>query len=180
MAKRDLITQEFVKECFQYDQETGLLTRKKRTSNRINVGDAAGYKDYRGYLMVQVGGVLCSVHRVAWLYTYGEWPKGHVDHINRNTTDNRICNLRDVTPSENQHNRKLSKANKSGYLGVCWSKEMNKWSAHICKDRKKIYLGCYEDVKEAANAYAEASKFLHPMRSENIDGLPLPSAFTNA
>lgn len=52
MAKRDLITQEFVKECFNYNPETGILTRAKRTSNRINVGDVAGYLNHHGYLMV--------------------------------------------------------------------------------------------------------------------------------
>lgn len=175
MAKRDLITQEFVRECFNYNPETGILTRAKRTSNRVNVGDFAGYKNKSGYLMVQVGGVLCSVHRVVWLYVHGYWPNGHVDHINRNTTDNRLSNLRVLTPSENQHNSRMPKNNTSGFIGVNWNADMRKWTAKICLNRKQTYLGSYSRIEDAAQAYKHASMQLHPARLENM-----ARAFTTA
>jgi hypothetical protein len=174
MAKRDLITQEFVKECFNYSPETGVLTRAKRTSNRVNVGDVSGYKNHHGYLMVQVGGVLCSVHRVAWMYVNGVWPSGHLDHINRDRTDNKISNLRDVTPAENQHNSRIPKNNTSGHIGVNWNCEINKWVAKICLNCKQTYLGCFEKLEDAVLAYKTASLKMHPKRLENMsDALPI-------
>lgn len=102
------------------------------------------------------------------MYTYGHWPKGHLDHINRDRTDNRIENLRDITPAENQHNSNVLKNNTSGFRGVNWSSDMGKWVAKICINRKQIYLGAFKRVEDAANAYLSASKELHPLRFENL------------
>jgi hypothetical protein len=79
-----------------------------------------------------------------------------VDHINRNPLDNRKSNLRIGTMSDNQHNRKLSKNNKSGIIGV--QKQLNKWNASICVNYKKFNLGTYEKFEEAIVARLQAEK----------------------
>ena len=79
------------------------------------------------------------------------------DHINRNPLDNRLLNLRFCTSSENCMNRKIEIRNKSGYKGVSWNKNMKKWRARIGISNKKIVLGYFDDLKEAALAYNKAA-----------------------
>lgn len=69
-------------------------------------------------------------HRIKPL-THGEWPKGYIDHINRIKTDNRPCNLRDVSAQINRHNRGQDRRNTSGVTGVNWNKKLRKWHAQI-------------------------------------------------
>ena len=57
-----------------------------------------------GYLEIRVGGKNYPAHRMAWFLTHKRWP-GIIDHINRTKTDNRLCNLREVTPAENNRNK---------------------------------------------------------------------------
>lgn len=57
-----------------------------------------------------------KLHRMAWFYVHGEWPKGQIDHINHDRKDNRIANLRVVDNTENHRNRPLQSSNKTGLL----------------------------------------------------------------
>jgi dCMP deaminase len=81
-----------------------------------------------------------------------------VDHINCNGLDNRISNLRIVSRSLNNANHsKLASHNKSGYTGVSWNKQQNKWHSIIQVNKKQIHLGFFEDKIEAALAYNEGA-----------------------
>jgi hypothetical protein len=86
-----------------------------------------------------------------------------VDHINKNTLDNRRCNLRVCTSSENQMNRGKTKANTSGFKGVNCEKrkKRKKYRARITADKKTFYLGNFEKVSDAGAAYKEAVKVYH-------------------
>lgn len=79
-----------------------------------------------------------------------------VDHINHNTLDNRKCNLRICTPTQNNMNRGIQSNNTSGVTGVFWNKACNKWKATISINKKQIHLGLYEDFEEAVRARKEA------------------------
>ena len=72
------------------------------------------------------------------------------DHINRDKLDNRRSNLRTVTTIENQRNTNTRKDNKSGYKGVTWNKQRNKWHVSIRVDTKLIFLGLYSNLQEAS------------------------------
>ena len=80
-----------------------------------------------------------------------------VDHINHNVLDNRKENLRICSIAENIRNSKLRANNTSGYKGVCWLKRDNKWLANITFNSKTIYLGKYNDIIDAAQAYNDAA-----------------------
>jgi hypothetical protein len=117
----------------RYDPESGafhwLTYRRRRNGTRPRPGDRAD-KQIGRYMRVSVmGGVFA--HRLAFYLMTGKWPDGVVDHINRNPTDNRWCNLRDVSHKENLLNQSLSKNNKSGHIGVSKTAS-GYWRAEYC------------------------------------------------
>jgi hypothetical protein len=86
-------------------------------------------------------------------------PGMEVDHINRNTLDNRRANLRICTRAENCRNRQRRSNNISGVKGVCrLPGRPSKWRAGIRVDGKFISLGCFQTTKEAAQAYDKAAR----------------------
>jgi len=94
---------------------------------------------------------------VLWALTYNEWPEFDIDHINGIRHDNRIENLRAVSRSENLKNVRLRDENTSGFTGVYWAADRNKWRAEICSDGVKIKIGSFSTLEEAVRARAEAN-----------------------
>ena len=152
------LTAEYLRSILNYDPETGIFTRKVRTANRVKVGDVAGCKNSEGYLGIKICSRTHQAHRLAWMYVYGEWPTGQIDHINRIRTDNRIANLREVSHKQNNQNRSKPSNNTSGHPGVSWHKQRSKWLAHIKHNQKKIHLGCFNTIEEAIAARKAAEK----------------------
>jgi hypothetical protein len=83
------------------------------------------------------------------------------DHKDRDGLNNCRYNLRPATVSQNQCNANKPKNNTSGYKGISWHKQDRKWRARIQTNRKPIYLGCYDNLKEAADVYNEAACKYH-------------------
>jgi hypothetical protein len=83
-----------------------------------------------------------------------------VDHINLDKLNNSKANLRVCTRYENQLNKSLTKNNTSGFKGVSWRKKDKKWKAQISVDKKTIFIGLFDNIIDAANAYdLEAIKY---------------------
>ncbi len=79
------------------------------------------------------------------------------DHHNQNKLDNRRSNLRSATKGQQEANKGLQKNNESGFRGVSWRKDRQKWHAQIWIDRKRIHLGYWKTKKAAARAYNRAA-----------------------
>lgn len=79
-----------------------------------------------------------------------------VDHINGNPLDNRKYNLRVATKRENAFNKSMRNDNTSGYIGVHYSSQRNKWIAQIQIDGKNKYLGIFESIEDAIKARQDA------------------------
>ena len=79
-----------------------------------------------------------------------------VDHANRDKLDNRKQNLRIATPSENTQNSKISKHNKSGFIGVWWDKDRKKWEVQIRLNGKSKKIGRFTNLEKAIKARLEA------------------------
>lgn len=84
-----------------------------------------------------------------------------VDHINGNRLDNRKSNLRAATNAQNNQNKRSPRNNRSGYKGVSWCKERNKWAAQIQVNGRQKNLGRFDNVEDAIRAYDEAARKLH-------------------
>ncbi len=149
-----------LKRLLAYDPETGLLTWKVKPSKKVNVGDTIKTKSH-DYLVVRIYGKQYLQHRLIWFYVYGTWPKNQIDHKNLNKIDNRIDNLREATNQENHFNLPLSRRNKSGYKGVHWSKNRNKWRVEYTLNCKRFEGGYFDNVEDAALKYRELTKKLH-------------------
>lgn len=80
----------------------------------------------------------------------------YTDHINHNTLDNRKCNLRPCTHSQNHMNQRKRSNNTSGITGVHWEKKASKWTARIVINQKLIHLGYFSDINEAAEVRRKA------------------------
>jgi len=153
-----ILTQEYLNELFNYDPETGYLTRKITRSNRNKVGDRVGSKhksDRKTYLRVNIDKKRYYVHRVIWLLVTGDWPI-EVDHEDGNGLHNWWDNLRDVIRVVNSQNHRIGDNNTSGVVGVSLLKRTGGWYANIKVKRENIYLGYHKDFFEAVCARKSA------------------------
>ena len=102
-----------------------------------------------GYLRVKIDGSAFLLHRIAYLYINGLMPTNEIDHINGNKSDNRICNLRDVTTSLNQMNRRMQSNNKSGLTGVSWNHRRIKWKVTMTAESNVVFMGFFDSLLDA-------------------------------
>lgn len=135
-------------DALSYDEGTGHFMWLISTRN-TKVGQRAGNDTPSGYRVVTFNKKRYYEHRLAWYFTHKEWPT-EVDHINRNKADNRLCNLRAVTKSQNQWNRGLQKNNTSGVSGVSWCSFTSRWAVTIKVGGSKHRLGRYDTLFDAA------------------------------
>lgn len=153
------LTQARLKEVLSYEIATGEFSWLI-SSGKAKVGKTAGTTDkWQGRRVIIIDKVKYKAHRLAWLYVYGKWPSGMLDHINGDPKDNRIENLRECSHAENMQNHSSSGYGKSGYLGV--TADRGKWKASICKDGKTRNLGRFDSPEAAHDAYSKAKEELH-------------------
>ena len=161
-----------LRKTFTYDPATGFLTRYGATKH-------CGAGVMRGrYVSVRLNRKIYAVHRLAWYYVHGEWPDV-IDHINGDKSDNRLCNLRNVTQSVNVRAAGSSRKSTSGVRGV--SRHTNcrsRWRAYINVDGRRIDLGIFGSVEEAAAARRDAEARINGVaRDRSGIADPIPSTY---
>lgn len=165
MKRSHFFTQTDLASRFSYDPKTGLIVRlvnsySGRGGSKIQAraGDIAGSVNAStGYVEFRIDSVIVKAHLVAWVLYHGYVPEHDIDHINKDKTDNRISNLREVTRSCNVRNRLTLENNTSGFSGVSFSIREQKWKTYVTVNNKRLDLGTYKELLEAVSArtYAE-------------------------
>lgn len=152
-----LLTQARLKNLLHYDPDTGVFSWVEPGKGRR---PHVGCPTAAGYLRVRLDGRLHYLHRLAWLWAHGEWPKQHIDHINGEVADNRLCNLRDVSRFVNlQNERKARKHSSSGLLGA--HKKGNRWVSRIRVNGAYVHLGAFATAQQAHEVYLAAKHQHH-------------------
>lgn len=155
------INQSYLKEMLEYNQDTGVLSWKVSPARRVKVGDAVGYITNEGYIGITIKSKTYRAHRIIWMYVYGGFPQKQIDHINGDRSDNRLCNLRLATSSDNAKNRKITSKNTSGFKGVSFRKANKKWYAQCQANGIIHHLGYFDTAETASDAYQQFAASLH-------------------
>ncbi len=137
-----MLTHARLLELVSYSALTGAFSWRTQPE-----GCSGPYQDR--YHRIRLDRELYLSHRVAWFYHYGEWPKGHLDHKDRNKLNNAIDNLRIVNRAMQRANS--TKASTSGLKGVTII-------AQITIDGKHVHLGSFPTPEAAHEAYCKKAK----------------------
>ncbi|MGE0745276.1 MAG: HNH endonuclease [Rhodospirillales bacterium] len=141
---------------FEVRPDDGVLIRR-------STGRPVGTPDHAGYLVARAGASTWRVHRMIWAMVHGAWPGSELDHIDGDRTNNRIGNLRCVTRTGNNQNRRSANASsRVGILGVSFCRRTGRYVAQIGVDGTNKFLGRYPTAAEAHAAYVRAKRELHP------------------
>lgn len=158
---------EYLRECFGYDPDTGVLTWRERplshfptdafcdAFNRRWAGRSAGavarqkYGSVRVLVKVNCASFQCA--RLVWTLQTGKTVFGVIDHIDGDATNNRWANLREVTTTQNGQNRTHKSKSEGGFVGVNLCRRTGKWRAGVTLNKKFVWLGHYEKHSDAVD-----------------------------
>lgn len=184
MKFNPLPSQDFLLKSLRYNKRTGILIWKRRPrkhfknnqtfvrwNNRYPGTEAFGYVHDTGAKYGAIGNKWFYAHRVIWKLVTGRDPKKLPDHKNRRRSDNRWCNLRLASHSENSANHSLRIDNNSGHAGVYYSRSEKRWKVQINVGRERIYVGGYSTKQKAILARKEVENLYHKHFAPKIQEL---------
>lgn len=165
-----MISVDQLRQLLKYDPETGKLWWNERPeclfatkrawkiwNKRFSGKEAICTKsNKKGHLRGMVLWCTISAHWAAWAIYHGAWPADQLDHVNGDTADNRIANLREVDTRENCRNQSRPKHNTSGVCGVSYRNDSGLWRAYINGQRGRVFLGSFPSRDDAIAARKKA------------------------
>ena len=147
---------DYLRSIMSYDPSMGTLTwLVDRGSNKVK-GTRAGSvrRSKRGvYRYVKIDDRSYNEARLIWFYVYGRWPKHEVDHINRNSLDNRLMNLREADDNLNMFNRDMPQRDLP--RGI-YRRKNGKFQANCQRNGKRIHCGTFVALEDAIQAHRNA------------------------
>jgi hypothetical protein len=153
----ETLSQQLMHELFDYRK--GNLYRKTSTNKKLKIGDKVGTITKDGYVRTFINGKPYLVHRIIFLMEYGYLPK-YIDHIDRNSLNNNIENLRPATGTQNQYNS-TRKRTKNNLKNVYWVPRLNKWVVRLNINGKPRHIGVFNDLDLADFVAQEARTKYH-------------------
>ena len=160
-----MITQQELLNSFSYAD--GKLYWKHNCKGHFLIGKEAGKLNKFGYYYVVFKQKRYRLHRLIYMYHYGEMPIC-IDHIDNNPTNNKIENLRSATFKQNMQNMKKPKSNTSGIKNVSWCKAASKWGVRMKIDNGYKHLGLFEDIELAELVAIEARNKYHGVFARHL------------
>jgi len=159
---KPLPTAEELWQLFDYKPISGDLIWRTDISRKVRAGTKAGcLNKQRGYMVVGINRLSYPVHRLIWVWmTNTVIENMQIDHIDCDKQNNAWSNLRLATVSQNQANRGLTKANKSGLKGV-GLRANGTYTATIYYRKVRYNLGTFCTSQEASAAYKNAALDIH-------------------
>jgi hypothetical protein len=145
--KYSLISQDYLNHLFEY-KNGNLFWKNPILRSKMKAGQQAGTLTKDQKVVITIHSKPFSAHRLIFLMHHG-WLPEEIDHIDCDSTNNLIDNLRPATRSENSMNRRIMKNNKSGVKGVSWNKRCGKWEASGQTNKKSTKLGYFDAIEDA-------------------------------
>lgn len=187
--KGEYPSQQFLKECMEYNPITGDAKWKHRPLHHFKTeqtqkawntrlaGKSVGNiwkhskrkTDTLYYIKVHLSGNYYMLHNLIWIYTYDKVPVAAIDHDDGDGLNNRIGNLIERNTSVNIRKSKLSSRNQSGIKGVFWNIHNLKWTATIKYNDKHVHLTNSDDMFYAEKLYSTASYIITGENFNNIE-----------
>jgi hypothetical protein len=124
-------------EVFDYRADGMLIWRDSVGAAKAGTqaGSETCRRGFKSYRYIRLDKKLYRAHRLVFLWHHGYVPK-IVDHINADTTDNRIENLRQIDSFENQWNRR------NPPKGISFDKATRTWKVQIMSRGKRFFRRC--------------------------------------
>lgn len=171
MAPKTLPDQTYLRECFDYLPEGGILIWRTRPDEHFRHKGAAGRWNRRwagkpvgcvkkgkigdDYWGTAINGQPLAVHRIIWKLVFNEEPP-EVDHWDSDGLNNSLDNLRAADRFKNGKNRR-----RTGRYPKGVKPQNSRWQAKISADGVNHYLGTFDTAEQAHAAYCKAATELH-------------------
>lgn len=156
-----MLTKELLEHLFYWDKENGKFFWKNPNKYHAKLkGKEAGCLTEEGYWTISINGKKYKRGRLCFLMEYGRFPIQCVDHKNRIKHDDRICNLREASQTQNSWNYPERKKKSDLPEGVRITKS-GKFLARISYNKIKISLGSYNTANEASFVYQKKRRELY-------------------
>lgn len=169
MAAKPLPPAEYLRQCFDYDPNAGILTWRERP--RDHFATDRGWRTFNGgahwkaagqvllrrdgagsCISVSINSQRYLAHRIIWAMVYGTEPTNLIDHRDGDGLNNRISNLREATHAQNMMNKRRLKP---GLKGAYWCNRRSKWVCQITHEGRRICVGRFDSREEAHAAYCK-------------------------
>lgn len=153
-------TQKYLLDTFIYCESGNLFWKQSKKGRQID--KPAGTIDDKGYTRIVIDGSAYRLNRLIFIYHKGNISDNYIiDHKDGNPRNNVIDNLQQITHNNNLIKKNMKSPNTSGYRGVYWNKNMSKWYSQLKVNNKRIHIGFFNEVEEAALAYDKAAMKYH-------------------
>jgi hypothetical protein len=154
IPRKEELTYDYFDELLNYDKESGKLYWKSKSSpySRIIVGEEAGcIRHYKtnSYRIVVLKNTPYFVHRIIWLLVHKKWPDDQIDHIDGNSLNNKIQNLKSASNQENCRNQRKRLNNTTGHPNIYWHTGKKKYSVSLRFNGKLNHIKDYQTLEEA-------------------------------
>ena len=152
------IEQNYLKSLFSY-KEGRLIWNEDRRANKVK-GTLAGYLNpVTKYFLIRINNKGYKASHLIYIYHHGKDVQ-FIDHIDGDTTNDRIENLRECNLQQNAYNRRAQINTSSQYKGVSFCKKLNKWECSLATNGKQKKIGMFKTEIDAAIAYDKIAKVI--------------------